>query len=186
MSTALSSPAFAAAPSACRGRKTTRCQLGAAAAPLRCRRNLHISGAQKAHWPLTSWSFGSSPRCLRVQCSAGDDGQTEEDDGLEGWFDEDTVVFYEGSGSKAELIFSLLMAGTLLWLPLTMQSVARFAWITYKVTDKRFSVITNSPVKKERTDIAYSQMASVVAAPGGLLGLWGDLVITTKRGDKLL
>jgi len=78
------------------------------------------------------------------------------------------------------------MAGTLLWLPLTMQSVARFAWITYKVTDKRFSVITNSPVKKERTDIAYSQMASVVAAPGGLLGLWGDLVITTKRGDKLL
>lgn len=123
----------------------------------------------------------------RLVCRASGDDSTEKgDDVLEGWFDEDTNVFYEGSGSTAELIFSLLLAGTLVYLPLTMQSLARVAWITYKVTDKRFSVITNSPLKKERTDIAYSQMASVVAAPGGILGLWGDMVITTKRGDKLL
>lgn len=37
----------------------------------------------------------------------------------------DEIVFYEGSGSNAELLISLLLGATLVYLPLTLASLGR-------------------------------------------------------------
>lgn len=42
-------------------------------------------------------------------------------------------VFYEGSGSNLELALSVLLAGTVIYLPLTMASIGRRLWIKIKV-----------------------------------------------------
>jgi hypothetical protein len=55
-------------------------------------------------------------------------------------------VFYEGSGSQAELLLSLLLAATILYIPLTIASIGKRAWIKYKFTNKRVIVENTSPL----------------------------------------
>jgi hypothetical protein len=72
----------------------------------------------------------------------------------------------------------------LVWLPLTAASVGRAAFVKYRFTDKRFSVMTTAPWKQEQTDVAYQEVRDVVAVPRGV-GLWGDMVVTLNNGDKV-
>jgi nitrogen fixation protein len=37
---------------------------------------------------------------------------------------------------------------------------------------------------RDRTDIVYSEIAKVITVPRGL-GLWGDMVVTLKGGNRL-
>lgn len=50
------------------------------------------------------------------------------------------AVFYEGSAGNAELLVSLLLAATLVFIPLTIQVVGKRLWIKYVFTNKRIKV----------------------------------------------
>jgi hypothetical protein len=93
-------------------------------------------------------------------------------------------VFYEGSGSNAELAISMLLGATLVYLPLSLASLGRRLWISYKFTNKRISVITNSPVMKREVQIEISKIQEVRTAPRAF-GAWGDMVIFLKDGSRL-
>lgn len=93
-------------------------------------------------------------------------------------------VFYEGPPARGEVVSNVLMSWTLVWLPLTIQAVGRALWLQYKITDKRVSVISESPLRKERTDVPIDQIADVVSVGRGI-GQWGDMVITLRNGEKI-
>ena len=93
-------------------------------------------------------------------------------------------VFYEGPPARGEVVSNVLMSWTLVWLPLTIQAVGRALWLKYKITDKRVSVISESPLRKERTDVPIDQIADVVSVGRGI-GQWGDMVITLRNGEKI-
>ncbi len=96
------------------------------------------------------------------------------------------TVFFESRPSAGDLAVNVALGATLLWLPLTFAALGRFAWVNYKVTDKRVSVSNTSPIGKEeekQTDVAYEEISEVVAIGRGL-GLWGDMVIKLKDGSK--
>lgn len=57
----------------------------------------------------------------------------------------DEEVFYEGSPSAGDLAINVALGATLIWLPLTAASIGRFAFVKYRVTDKRVSVTTKAP-----------------------------------------
>ena len=57
-------------------------------------------------------------------------------------------IFYEGSGSNVELALSVALGFTLIYLPLTLASIGRRLWISYRFTNKRVVVTTNSPALK--------------------------------------
>ena len=94
------------------------------------------------------------------------------------------TVFYEGPPARGEVVSNVLMSWTLVWLPLTIQAVGRALWLKYKITDKRVSVISESPLRKERTDVPIDQIADVVSVGRGI-GQWGDMVITLRNGEKI-
>lgn len=91
----------------------------------------------------------------------------------------DEVVHYEGPPSRGDLALNLALAGTLLWLPLTIAAVGRAAFVKYRFTDRRLSVVTQAPWQVEQVDVAYQEVANCVTV-GRAMGLWGDLVITLK------
>jgi len=114
-------------------------------------------------------------------------------------------VFYEGPPSRGDLLVNVLLGFTLLWLvrlsfaalepqlgrlsdahlkPLSLAAVGRGIWVNYKVTDKRVSVSSSSPLNTEQLDASFSQMKEVVAIGRGV-GLWGDMVITLNDGAKI-
>ena len=79
---------------------------------------------------------------------------------------------------------SVLMSWTVVWLPLTIQAAGRALWKSYKITDKRVCVISNSPLRKERTDVPMEQIKDVISAGRGI-GAWGDMVITLRNDEKI-
>jgi hypothetical protein len=56
------------------------------------------------------------------------------------------TVFYEGSGAGAELALSLLLAATLIYIPLTIASIGKKLWIKYTFTNKRVVITNSSPL----------------------------------------
>lgn len=62
-------------------------------------------------------------------------------------------LYYEGSASNAELLISLLLAFTLVYIPITIAVVGKRLWITYRFTNKRVQIINSSPLfaKQVRT-----------------------------------
>ena len=123
------------------------------------------------------------------------------------------VVFYEGPPSRGDLAVNVLLGVTLLWLvraprrerprlrashshatrsltrpatpqPLSLAAVGRAIWVNYKITDKRVSVASTSPLNMEKLDATYDQMAEVRAIGRGV-GLWGDMVIVLNDGAKI-
>lgn len=93
-------------------------------------------------------------------------------------------VFYEGFGSNAELAISMLLGATLVYLPLSLASLGRRLWISYKFTNKRIVVITNSPVMKREVQIEISKIKEIRTAPRAF-GAWGDMVIFLKDESRL-
>ncbi|AUC60468.1 hypothetical protein AA637_04465 [Cyanobacterium sp. HL-69] len=92
-------------------------------------------------------------------------------------------VYYEGGPHVGDLIFNVLLAFTVICLPLTVGAIARAIWLRYRITDRRISV-TGGWQGRDRTDIIYSEVIKVVKIPRGL-GLWGDIVVTIKDGSRL-
>ncbi|GBF94882.1 ribonuclease P [Raphidocelis subcapitata] len=95
------------------------------------------------------------------------------------------VTFFEGpGGADAELVLSLLLSATVVYLPLTMASIGRRLWINIKVTDKRIVVTNTSPAFKGQTQVAFSQIRDVRTVPRGF-GAWGDMVVFLKDNSRL-
>jgi len=92
-------------------------------------------------------------------------------------------VFYEGGPHVGDLIFNILLAFTVICIPLTVGAIVRALWLRYRITSRRVSVIGGS-MGKDQTDIIYNQVVKVVKVPRGV-GLWGDLVITLKDKSRL-
>ncbi|BAQ61389.1 hypothetical protein GM3708_1795 [Geminocystis sp. NIES-3708] len=92
-------------------------------------------------------------------------------------------VFYEGGPHIGDLIFNVLLAFTVICLPLTVGAIVRAIWLRFRITDRRIS-ITGGWQGKDRTDIIYSEIVKVVKVPRGL-GFWGDIVVTLKDRSRL-
>jgi len=92
-------------------------------------------------------------------------------------------VFYEGGPHVGDLIFNILLAFTVICIPLTVGAIVRALWLRYRITSRRVSVI-GGWMGKDQTDIIYNQVIKVVKVPRGV-GLWGDLVITLKDKSRL-
>ncbi len=92
-------------------------------------------------------------------------------------------VFYEGGPHIGDLIFNILLAFTVICIPLTVGAIVRALWLRYRITDRRISV-TGGWMGRERTDIIYSEIVKIVKVPRGV-GLWGDLVVTLRDKSRL-
>ena len=108
-------------------------------------------------------------------------GSIEEPAGVN-WGKEEIV--YEGPPARGEIIANVAMSWTLVWLPLTISAIGRGLWASYKITDKRVSVMSTSPLRTERTDVPIEEIVDVIAIGRGV-GLWGDMVITLKNQEKI-
>lgn len=92
-------------------------------------------------------------------------------------------VFYEGGPHIGDLLFNILLAFTVICIPLTVGAIVRALWLRYRITDRRISV-TGGWRGRERTDIIYSEVVKIVKVPRGI-GMWGDLVITLRDKSRL-
>jgi hypothetical protein len=92
-------------------------------------------------------------------------------------------VYYEGGPHIGDLLFNILLAFTVICIPLTVGAIVRALWLRYRITDRRISV-TGGWRGGDRTDIIYSEIIKIVKVPRGI-GLWGDLVITLKDKSRL-
>jgi hypothetical protein len=92
-------------------------------------------------------------------------------------------VYFEGGPHIGDLIINILLAFTVICLPLTVGAIVRAIWLRYRITDRRISV-TGGWMGKDRTDIIYAEIKKVINVPRGI-GLWGDLVITLRDGSRL-
>eukprot|EP01023_Acetabularia_acetabulum_P034838 TRINITY_DN3274_c0_g1_i1.p1 TRINITY_DN3274_c0_g1~~TRINITY_DN3274_c0_g1_i1.p1 ORF type:complete len:244 (-),score=36.98 TRINITY_DN3274_c0_g1_i1:236-967(-) len=93
-------------------------------------------------------------------------------------------VYFEGGPHVGDLVTNLVMGATLVWLPLTIASVTRAAFVKYRFTDKRFTVSTQAPWQQEESNIAYQQVKGVQSVSRGL-GYWGDMVVTLADNSKV-
>lgn len=64
------------------------------------------------------------------------------------------VVHWEGPPHRGDIAVNVALGTTLLWLPLTVASITRGAFVNYCFTDKRLSVITTAPWKSARLTLA--------------------------------
>ncbi|MEM8778686.1 MAG: PH domain-containing protein [Cyanobacteria bacterium P01_G01_bin.49] len=92
-------------------------------------------------------------------------------------------TFYEGGPHIGDLIINILLAFTVICLPLTVGAVVRAIWLRYRITDRRISV-TGGWMGRDRTDIIYSEIVKIVKMPRGI-GLWGDIVVTLRDRSRL-
>ena len=92
-------------------------------------------------------------------------------------------VYYEGGPHIGELLFNIVLAFTIICIPLAVGAFVRALWLRYRITDRRIS-ITGGWMGRDRTDIIYSEIAKVVTVPRGL-GAWGDMVVTLKDGSRI-
>lgn len=90
---------------------------------------------------------------------------------------------YEGGPHIGDLILNLLVGLTIIGLPLTVGAIVRALWLRYRITNRRVSVI-GGWMGGDRTDIVYSEIVKVAKMPRGF-GLWGDLVLTLRNGNRL-
>ncbi len=92
-------------------------------------------------------------------------------------------VYYDGGPHVGDLILGILTGLTLILIPFTVGAIVRALWLRYRITNRRVSV-TGGWFGRDRSDVIYSEMVSVVSVPRGW-GAWGDMVITLKNGNRL-
>jgi hypothetical protein len=92
-------------------------------------------------------------------------------------------VYYEGGPHIGDLLFNIVLAFTIICIPLTLGAAVRALWLRYRITNRRIS-ITGGWMGRDRTDLIYSEIAKIVTVPRGL-GLWGDMVVTLKDGSRV-
>ncbi len=93
------------------------------------------------------------------------------------------TVFYEGGPHRGDLIINILLALTIICLPLSIGAIVRAIWLRYRITDRRISV-TGGWRGRDRTDIIYAEVVKLVKVPRGF-GLWGDIVVTLRDRSRL-
>ncbi|NEQ06236.1 MAG: PH domain-containing protein [Moorea sp. SIO3E2] len=92
-------------------------------------------------------------------------------------------VFYEGGPHRGDLIISILLAFTIIFIPLTVAAIVRARWLRYRITSRRIS-ITGGWRGRDRSDVIYSEVSKIATVPRGI-GTWGDIVVTLKDGSRL-
>ena len=92
-------------------------------------------------------------------------------------------VFFEGPPHRGDLILSILMGCTIIFLPLSVGAIIRALWLRFKITDRRIS-ITGGWKGQDRTDIIYSEIVKINKMPRGF-GMWGDIVAVLRDGSRL-
>ncbi len=92
-------------------------------------------------------------------------------------------VYYEGGPHKGDVITNVLLAFTVVCLPLTIGAIVRAIWLRYRITNRRITV-EGGWMGRERSDVVYREIESVATVPRGL-GLWGDMVLTLTDGSRL-
>ncbi len=92
-------------------------------------------------------------------------------------------VYYEGPPHIGDLIFNILLAFTVICIPLTVGAIVRALWLRYKITDRRIS-ISGGWRGQERTDVIYAEIIKINKMPRGF-GAWGDLVVVLRDGSRL-
>ena len=92
-------------------------------------------------------------------------------------------VYFEGGPHIGDLILNILLAFTVICIPLTVGAIVRVLWLRYRITDRRISV-TGGWMGRDRTDIIYTEIVKIVKMPRGI-GLWGDLVVTLRDRSRL-
>lgn len=93
-------------------------------------------------------------------------------------------IFFESGPHPGDAAVNVALGITLLWLPLTIAALGRAAFVRYRFTDRRLSVISSAPWKNEQLDADYRDVKGVVTVGRGV-GLWGDMVVTLNNGDKV-
>jgi hypothetical protein len=76
-------------------------------------------------------------------------------------------LFFETGPHVGDLAVNVALGTTLVWLPLTAAAVGRAAFVKYRFTDRRLSVITSAPWQQERLDADYRQVTDVVSIGRG-------------------
>ncbi len=92
-------------------------------------------------------------------------------------------VYYEGGPHVGDLIIGVLLAPTVICLPLTIGAFVRALWLRYRITNRRIGV-TGGWMGRDRVEIIYSDITKVVTVPRGL-GMWGDMVLTLRDGSRI-
>ncbi len=92
-------------------------------------------------------------------------------------------IYYEGGPHVGDLIIGILLAPTVICLPLTIGAFVRSLWLRYRITDRRIGV-TGGWRGRDRVEIIYSDITKVVTVPRGL-GMWGDMVLTLRDGSRI-
>jgi nitrogen fixation protein len=92
-------------------------------------------------------------------------------------------VYFEGAPHWGDLIINLLLGFTVICLPLTVGAIVRALWLRYRITNRRVTVI-GGWMGRDRSDVIFSEITKVVTVPRGI-GLWGDMVLTLKGGNRL-
>ena len=118
----------------------------------------------------------------------------------------DEKVFFEGPPSRGDLAVNIALGATLLWLPLTFAAIGRAAWLRYRITDKRISIISTSPVDstfvalyftfapvsfcpsrtQKRECVCVMMLCVVLVAPSSICMTIATTAILPKRNLPLL
>ena len=93
------------------------------------------------------------------------------------------TVYFEGGPHKGDLILGILLAFTLVCIPITVGAIVRALWLRYRITNRRIS-ITGGWLGRTRADAIYSEITDLIAIPRGF-GAWGDIGFTLKDGSRL-
>jgi nitrogen fixation protein len=93
------------------------------------------------------------------------------------------TVFYEGGPHKGDLIIGVILAFTVICIPLSVAAIVRALWLRYRITDRRLSIV-GGWLGRTQVDAIYSEIRDIVSVPRGL-GAWGDIVLTLKDGSRL-
>jgi hypothetical protein len=93
------------------------------------------------------------------------------------------TVFYEGGPARGDLIIGLLLAVTILGLPLAVAALVRALWLRYRITTRRIEV-NGGWLGRDRTQVVYSQIREVRSVPRSF-GAWGDMVLVLSDGSRL-
>ena len=93
------------------------------------------------------------------------------------------TVFYEGGPARGDLVVGLLLALTILGLPLAVAAFVRALWLRYRITSRRIEV-NGGWLGRDRTQVVYSQIREVRSVPRSF-GAWGDMVLVLNDGSRL-
>ena len=92
-------------------------------------------------------------------------------------------VFYEGGPHFMDLVFGLVVALTVVGIPLAVGAIVRALWLRFRITERTIAV-KGGFLGRTATTVSYGQIREVRSVSRGL-GLYGDMVLLLKGGGAL-